>query len=112
MSRDRRNRLRWRRADVLRARADEPVVGGLLEHVRAPADRAARCERGCEQLARDAAAVHDDARVELDVGVEAPVDVRPRAVNVDALNPWSIVEMRYFSTAAACSAVGTVACIM
>ena len=29
----------------------------------------------------------------------APVEVMTRAVNVDALKPWSIVEMRYFSTA-------------
>jgi len=35
-----------------------------------------------------------------------------RAVNVDALNPWSIVEMRYCSTARACSGVGTVPSIM
>jgi len=30
-----------------------------------------------------------------------------RAVKVDALKPWSMVEMRYCSTARACSAVGT-----
>ena len=39
----------------------------------------------------------------------APVDVITRAVNVDALKPWSIVEMRYCSTARACSGVGNLA---
>ena len=65
-----RDRLRRRRADVLRARADDPVVGGLLEDVGAPADHPARRERRREQLARQAAAVHHDAGVELDVRVE------------------------------------------
>src|SRR4051812_3698908 len=64
---DRRNRLRWVRADVLRARTNEAVVGGLFEHMRAPADHATRRERRREQLAWDAAPIHHDARVELDV---------------------------------------------
>ena len=42
----------------------------------------------------------------------APVEVMTRAVNVDALKPWSMVEMRYCSTARACSAVGTSPSIM
>ena len=35
------------------------------------------------------------------------VEVTTRAVNVDALNPWSTVEIRYFSTARACFGWGT-----
>jgi hypothetical protein len=35
-----------------------------------------------------------------------------RAVNVEALKPWSTVEIRYFSTAAAYSGRGTSPCIM
>ena len=42
----------------------------------------------------------------------APVDVITRAVNVDALKPWSIVEIRYCSTARAYSGFGTSPCIM
>ena len=50
------NGLRRRWADVVGARADEPVVGGLLEDVGAPADDAARRERRREHLAGQAAA--------------------------------------------------------
>ena len=42
----------------------------------------------------------------------APVDVITRAVNVDALNPWSTVVIRYCSTARACSGDGTSPFIM
>ena len=45
------NGLGRRRADVAGARADQPVVGGLLEDVRAPADHPARRERRREHLA-------------------------------------------------------------
>ena len=37
----------------------------------------------------------------------APVDVITRAVKVDELNPWSVVEIRYCSMARACSGSGT-----
>ena len=38
--------------------------------------------------------------------MSAPVDATTRAVNVDALNPWSIVRIRYCSSARAASGVG------
>jgi len=37
----------------------------------------------------------------------APVEVMTRAVNVDELKPWSMVEMRYFSSARALAGSGT-----
>src|SRR5690606_21223643 len=62
--------LRGRRADVARGRADDAVVGRLLEDVGAPADHPARRERRAEQVGRQAHVLHHDAGVELDVGVE------------------------------------------
>ena len=41
--------------------------------------------------------------------MSAPVEATTRAVNVDALKPWSIVEIRYRSTAQTCSSAGAVA---
>ena len=80
------------------------AVGGadLVEHLRA---------RGS---ARRRAAGPESAPIAPTTAAprSAPVDVMTRAVNVDALNPWSIVEMRYFSTPAACSGRGTSPCIM
>ena len=65
------------------------VVGGAdrVEHV----ERAAR--RAAVQRARQRADAPTTAAPR-----SAPVDVMTRAVNVDALKPWSIVEMRYCST--------------
>src|SRR5690606_33424654 len=65
-----RHRLGRRRADVAGRGPDDPVVGRLLEDVGAPADDPARRERRAEQLGRQADVLHDDAGVELDVGVE------------------------------------------
>ena len=59
--------LRRRRADVTRRRADDAVVGVLLERVGAPADDAGGGERRREQVAREAAAVHRHRGVPLDV---------------------------------------------
>ena len=42
----------------------------------------------------------------------APVEVMTRAVNVDALKPWSMVEMRYCSIARAYSGRGVTPVIM
>src|SRR5206468_10162724 len=64
------NGLGGRRAVVAGARPYQAIVGRLLEHVRAPPDGAARRERGCEHLTRDAAFVHHHARVGLDGCVE------------------------------------------
>jgi len=44
----------------------------------------------------------------IELATEAPVLATTRDVKVDALNPWSMVATRYFSTAAACFASGTV----
>ena len=42
--------------------------------------------------------------------MSAPVEATTRAVNVDALKPWSIVEMRYRSMAQTCSSAGGAPC--
>src|SRR5271166_2053222 len=64
------HRLRRRWPDVACGRADQPVVGSLLEDVGRPTDGAADGEGGSEQLAGDAAGVHHDSGEELDVRVE------------------------------------------
>ena len=42
----------------------------------------------------------------------APVDATTRAVNVEALKPWSTVRQRYRSTARTCSGAGSVPVII
>ncbi len=37
----------------------------------------------------------------------APVEVTTRAVNVEALKPWSMVRIMYCSIARACASVGS-----
>src|SRR6478752_7667961 len=60
------------RADEFRSRADEAVVRPLLEHVRAPADRAGDGERRGEHVAGQADRGQYGRRVELDVGIQPP----------------------------------------
>ena len=40
--------------------------------------------------------------------MSAPVDATTLPVNVEALNPWSMVEIRYCSMALTCAAPGSV----
>ena len=67
-----------RGAHVAHVRADQPVVGGLLEDVRRPAGVARQRERGGEQVGREAHALEHRRRVELDVGLERPLGVASR----------------------------------
>ncbi len=64
------HRLRWGRAGVVRARADDAVVGVLLEGMGAPPDHPAGREGGREQITRQPAALHHHGGVPLDVGVQ------------------------------------------
>ena len=64
-----------RGADVADVRADQPVVGGLLEDVGGPAGVARERERRREQVRRQADAQEDRRRVVLDVGLERPLRV-------------------------------------
>src|SRR5947199_10016716 len=69
------------RADVLAARADEPVVVVLLEDVRRPACDASRRDHGREEIHGDAERVEEGRRVEVHVrdeplgGVDARVEL-------------------------------------
>src|SRR5204862_7649221 len=65
--------LRVLGADVFGARADEPIVGVLLEHVRRPAGYAADGEDRREQLDGDAQRVIGRRRTEIEVGIEPPL---------------------------------------
>ena len=56
--------------DVLDVRADQPVVGALLDGVGGPAGVAGQRERGREQVRREADAHEHRRRVVLDVGLE------------------------------------------
>src|SRR5436190_14915628 len=66
----RQERLRVLRTDVVGARADQPVVGVLLEAVRGPARDAADGKNRREQIDRDAQRVVRRRRVEVDVGIQ------------------------------------------
>src|SRR5205814_8480278 len=66
-----RGELAPRLADVLGGRADDLVVGVLLEHVRRPARDAAGGEQRREEVGRDAEVAVDGGRPEVDVRVQA-----------------------------------------
>src|SRR5450756_1098231 len=63
-----RYRLSRFRPDVLRLRADDAVVGALLQHVGGPARHTRHREGGWEILLRQSDGLQHPRRVELDVG--------------------------------------------
>ena len=62
--------MTWRRADIIGARADDPVVLALLHHVGAPAGDPRADEDGGEQLGRDPHVVIGAGVEEVGVGKE------------------------------------------
>src|SRR5262249_34057568 len=67
---ERQERLRIRRADIVRTRTNQPVVRVLLQAVRGPPRDAADGEDRREQIDRDAERVVRGRRVEVDVRIE------------------------------------------
>src|SRR5262245_41184750 len=59
-------------SDVLRLRANQMILGMLLDDVSAPAGGAAACEQRHERLRLESQGLQNQRGVELDVGAEVP----------------------------------------
>src|SRR6266699_6847479 len=82
------------RTGVLALRADQPIVGQLLQHVSSPASRPRDGKDRREQVGRNAERVIDRGGIEIDVGVEVLLLEHEFGNPFAHLNPFWFAELR------------------